>query len=82
MIELAPDSNGSRIDTPIEYLPAGALHAGLHDPGARPGDGHPALVGQGPGQAPGQVVQRIVGARSRRAEDRHLAAVLVRANMA
>ncbi len=70
-LERQPDRHTDR------HFSAGALHAGLHDPGAGPGDRHPALVGEDRGEAAGEVVERIVGARAGRPEDRHLAAVLV-----
>ena len=46
MTGLAPCSNGSRIDTPIDLLAAGALHRRLHDPRAGAGDDHPACFGE------------------------------------
>ena len=55
-LERQPDADADRL------VAAGALHAGLHDPGPGAGDDHPALVGHGGGEVAGLLVERVARA--------------------
>jgi len=71
-LERQPDAHADRL------LATGALHAGLHDPRAGPGDHHPPLVGHGGREVPRLLVQRVLRQGPGRPEDRHLRHAFVR----
>ena len=71
-------SNGSSMLTPNAFSAPGALDARLHDPGPGAGDDHPVERGHRGGELAGLHVERVVGLRAGRAEDRDLARGAVR----